>query len=123
MPSKRLIILKILIIPDWFSLFVFIPVYTFFIRIIDSKPPINEATALIKNKSQLVLPVSIIENGSKSNRPKDLMIKILSNTPAIEFPTSSKEYFLNRKPVRLAPNIPIIMLINAIKVFVIGSKI
>ncbi|MFT4568460.1 MAG: hypothetical protein ACI9FN_003429, partial [Saprospiraceae bacterium] len=50
MPSKRLIILKILIIPDWFSLFVFIPVYTFFIRIIDSKPPINEATALIKNK-------------------------------------------------------------------------
>jgi len=71
------------------------------------------------NKLKLTLPDSIIDFGSKPNRPNDLMNRILPNTPAMEFPTIPKEDFLKTNPVKLAPVIPIKMLIKEIKVSVI----
>lgn len=62
---------------------------------------------------------STIEKGSKPNRPKNLIKKILPKTPAIEFPTIPKECFLKVKAVRFAPIIPVNMLINEINVAVI----
>ena len=101
------------------DLFEFIVSLNFPIRTIAIAPPRNETKQLRKNKGKLVLPVCIIETGSKPNRPKDFINNILPKTPAMVFPTRPKEYFLKINPVRFAPIIPIKMLIKEIKVSVI----
>lgn len=54
----------------------------------------------------------------KPNRPSDLIKKILPKTPAIVFPISPKEYLLKMYPVKLAPIMPMKILIKEIKVSV-----
>lgn len=76
-------------------------------------------TTLRVNKTILTFPNSIIEIGSKPNRPIDLIKKILPKTPEIVLPIKPKVYFLKMYPVILAPIIPIKTLINDIKVAVI----
>ena len=57
--------------------------------------------------------------GSNPNRQKNLIKKILPNTPAIVFPTIPKEYFFKYNAAILAPSIPTKILISEIKVAVI----
>lgn len=66
-----------------------------------------------------MFPDSTIVKGSKPNRPKDFIKRILPNTPAIVFPILPKEYFLNTTAIKFAPIIPDKILINEIKVAVI----
>ena len=82
-------------------------------------PPKKETIQLTLNNKPLNVPFSIIDNGLKPNRPKDLIKSILPKTPAIVLPTTPNEYFLKTKPVLLAPTIPNKILNKEINVSVI----
>ena len=82
-------------------------------------PPIKATIKFRISNLKLMFPDCNIDKGSKPNRPKALIKKILPNTPEIVFPTMPKEYFLKTIVTVFAPIIPVNMLISEIKVAVI----
>ena len=82
-------------------------------------PPKKETIQFRISNETLKVLFSTINVGLKPNLPKNLIKKILPKTPEIVFPTRPKEYFLNVKPIKIAPIIPNKILIKEIRVSVI----